>query len=409
MSRLNAPGLAMLAFALAMPAGLTARQTAGTPGARDSETTTGQQTAEALRERLDELRPLLAKAQEEASDREARDNRAWRESAAAAATVDTFQVELVRVIAPVDQVEEARELFTEVWNESYSLITTSPSLEEATFSFQWSDERVPIHIESDPRLIELKRSWVLRPNVKRAIRNAIAGTINYDLRRQNARVSSWVQGNPIQTPDMERTYRQVATTHSRITRACLLGDTYACKSAMGLTFSPPPYPFGPVDDGEVERWENQLVEQMTEWYTPDERRSLVAGVRRLPGRQDASAWSDCVEDRVISACDQLLSAGYSDVSPLRGAVRETLAAYAIEQGGQGAWGRLIEDPEMEPVVALEYASAMPIDDLVAGWRDRLIANRPQSFEGLWSGAGLAVLWFLFFSTLAMRSTRWRFG
>jgi len=399
--------MVLLAFALAMPTGLTARQTAGTSSAEDQEAISSQQTADALRERLDELRPLRLEAREDADSREARDFRASRESAAAAATVDTIYVELIRVITPLDQVEVARELFTEVWSESFSHIAASPSLQEATFSFQWSNERVPIHIEEHPRVIELTKGWAPRSNVKRAIRDAIAGTINHDLRRENARVSSWVKGNPIQTPDMERTYRRVATTHSRITRACLLGDTYACRSAMGLTFSPLPRRFGTAAD--AERWESQLTDQMTEWYTPDERRALVAGVRQQPGRQDAATWGDCVEDRVISACDRLLSAGFSDVSPLGGAVRETLVAYAIEQGGGGAWGRLIEDPEMEPVTALEYASAMPIDDLVAGWRDLLIANRPETFEGLWSRAGLAVLWFVFFTTLAMRSTRWRFG
>ena len=119
-------------------------------------------------------------------------------------------------------------------------------------------------------------------------------------------------------------------------------------------------------------------------------------------------WRPCVDDHVLQACDELLRA-VPHGPPLPGSVRGTLLAYALQQGGRGAWGRLLENPEVTPTEALEYASAMPIGDLLSGWRAMVISARPDTYRSLVPRLALAMLWVLFFIFLTTRSTRWRLG
>ena len=375
-----------------------------------------QQTAAELQARLDSLRPLRAEADAAAEARKARDTEAKRVSAAAIATVDTIQVGLVTIVTPVDQVDTALELFTEVWDESYGFLTASPSLADARFAFQWSSERVPIHIEEHRRSIEFDRDWIPRANVKRAIRDAIGTTLNFDLRAMDTEIAHWVSGNPLQSIDMGRVYRVAATSPSQATRACLEGDVDACASALGLgrDRSQLRSAFRGFRDSEaMEEWVDDQKTRLLEWYTEDERRQLVA--TRLRNRYTTGTrwsgpeWGACVEGGVVEACDQMLADSWQDWAPLPGSVRESVLAFAIRQGGEGVWDRLLESPDMTPDEALEYAAAMPLEDLLSGWRTELIANRPNTFDNLAPKSGLTFLWVLVFSGFAMRSTRWRLG
>lgn len=351
-----------------------------------------QQTEAEMMQRLDSLRPLLRDAEAAYEALEVRLAEAARRHAAAEAQVDTLHVGMITIITPLEQVETARELFTEVWDEHFSTIEYSPALESALFAFQWSHDQVPIHIDNHRRSVEMTR-WARRSRVKDQIRSAVAATLNYDLRALDTNVARWVSGDPLQGHDMEKAYRVVATTESQATRSCLAGDISGCVSALGL-------------DGE------ESPEQLEVWYTPAERRSLVARLRYLANNRDnAEGWARCVEDEILEWCDRLLREDRRGQrwAPMPGSVRETLLSYALQRGGPGAWGRLLEHPEMEATEAMAYASALPLDELVAGWRLWLIENRPVTHEGALAKSGLALLWTIFFAALAVRSTRWRLG
>lgn len=375
-----------------------------------------QQTAEDLRARLDSLRPIRAAAAEALRDRDRRDQLAAAASAAAIATVDTFRVGLVTVVTPVEQTEIARALFTEVWEESFGFVTRSPSLDEAMFSFQWSETEVPIFIEAHGRPITRDSKWTRRPTVKQAIRDGIAATLNYDLSRLGTEVGMWVSGNPLLSREPGDIYRAVAVTRSIATRACLDGDVGACRSAFDVDRTRLDRWWLDSDGtrkvAAIAAWEAQQVELLESWYTPEERRLLVAErLRYLYGRTRATApaWGLCVEQGDFDTCDRLLVQTWTDHAPLPGSVRESLLAFAIEQGGDGAWDRLTEDPSMPAGPALEYASAMPLDALVAGWRELVVSSRPRTFGDLLPRSGLTLMWIVFFAALAMRSTRWRLG
>lgn len=378
--------------------------------------TSAQQTAVELQARLDSLRPLRAETRAAAEAREARDNEARRASAAAIATVDTIRVGIVTIVTPVEQVETARELFTEVWEADYAFVRSSPSLSDARFTFQWASESVPIHIEEHGRAIHFDRDWIPRANVKRAIRDAIGITLNFDLRAFDTEISHWVSGNPLQTRDMEQVYRAVATSPSRVTRACLEGDLDGCASALGLGRDRSQLRSalrGLRDPEAVDRWVDDQRERLLEWYTEDERRELAA--TRLQNRYSrigtwsGPEWGECVEQGVIAVCDRILADTWQDWAPLSGSVRESVLAFAIRQGGDGVWERLLESPEMTPDEALEYAASMPLEELLRGWHVELLASRPNTFDNLAPKSGLTFLWVLVFSGFAMRSTRWRLG
>lgn len=402
MSRKIPLGLIVLTLALAiLPIGLAA-----------------QQTQTELREQLESLRIERIAAQTALSAREESDRRALRERAEALVTLDTLRIGLTRVVTPIDQVDVTRELFTEVWEEHFSQISASPALDGRLFTFQWSDEIVPIYIEGAGHPINLDTNWTRTRsyNAKTMIREAIASVLSFDLSYSRSQVSAWVAGNPFRAPEMERVYRLAATRRARVNRSCLEGDTDACARALVLTID---LPLWSRTNAEVDReallrsleeYDDQLMEHIRSWYTPEERQALIRGLTLgFRGRADVPAWNGCVHEDNIPLCDELLGEGHLDVAPLSSPVRENFLAYAIEQGGQGAWSRLVERPDLQPAEAIEYAAAIPIDQLVEGWQARLVANQPDLFEHLVPRGALAFAWVLLFSTLAMRSTRWRLG
>lgn len=392
-----------MALALLLPAqNVAARQTTSTPGADE------------LRARLDELRPRRQAALEAARVREARDAALHRSAAAAVSSVDTINVGMMRIVTPIDQVELARGFFEEVWEEHFSDIHTSEELLRAWFSFRWSEQRDPIYLSDHARPIELNSRWILRSRVKQSIRHAIASTLNDDLIGSGAAVGAWVSGNAFLAPSHERVYRMIATAESRSTRACLEGMIAECISGLGLTLPNPPRLDESTNDAafdaQLTRHERARRQLIAQWYTPDERRAIVARtmVDRLT-RGTLDPWRDCVDGGETATCDDLLIREDLDRAPMVAPIRESFVAYAVAQGGPGAWERLFEEPAMTSIEALEHASRQPIRDLATGWRDAILAHRPEAFARLIPNSALAIVWFLVFSAFALRSTRWRMG
>ena len=61
--------------------------------------------------------------------------------AAQKTAVDTFQVGPLTVVAPVDQVGVATEMYQKVWDEEFAhFVTRSGSLEHTLFTFAWSSQ-----------------------------------------------------------------------------------------------------------------------------------------------------------------------------------------------------------------------------------------------------------------------------
>lgn len=358
---------------------------------------TAQQTEEQLRQRLDSLRPLLEAAREDLVVFEREVEQSAVRAAAAAAVLDTMSIGLVTVVTPVEQAETARELFTEVWEEHYADITRSPGLERETFTFQWANEHVPIHINGRAQHRIKFQRYTRRERVTDQIRAAIGVSITYDLRAFETDVGRWVQGDPNADADRAAIYRKLVTTGSVSTRSCLEGDVEACTISLGLG-----------GEGDL----------LTRWYLPEERQAVVASRPNLGSlRASTEVWEACVHGGDIGECDRLLrppaalSRGVSlhggFWAPLQGAERASLVSFALDRGGAGAWARLVEEPAMPAAEALEQASRLDLDTLVAEWRAWVIEGRPDVYLGLLPRSGMALVWTLVFAGFAMRSTRWR--
>jgi len=343
---------------------------------------TGQQTEQELVGQLKVLEPQWEAARKEAA--EARE-RAAREREHANGALDTLMVGPLRVLVYPGQEDVARDVVGEVWRRDFaSWVDASPNLERYAFFFQWVADPRPF-IRPRPRVTPIVGSLRdSRQYMEAGVRRAVDAVLAWDLQR--AGFASWA--SPVVSPTPGPwVYRRMVTAPSVAVRSCLAGSVQACVSAAGLVEDD-----YPLDD----------------WYTPAERLRVAAREMPLWGHRDADA---CLRHDV-KACDAALKASlrpsdYAQVIPLPLDVRGSLLWFALHQGGSGAWGRLLADSDSSFATALSDAAGEPVEKVVAKWRAWVVGQRPVANAGLEGAAGLALLWIVLLSTLAMRSTRWR--
>jgi hypothetical protein len=80
---------------------------------------------------------------------------------------------------------------------------------------------------------------------------------------------------------------------------------------------------------------------------------------------------------------------------------------AVRVGGDGAWERLLDRRDADPLDALIAAAGVDADVLLSAWRASLVEARPQVHAGLAAQGGRVLLWLIALAAAAMRSTRWR--
>lgn len=342
---------------------------------------------------LDTLLPLLEEARLEAQRAVA-----FRDSVLLARSterLDTLLVGPVRVIVFPDQRSLAQEVVGAAWRDLGVVVARSRGLDAATFFFDGSGRRPPRILGDDVTSLSAP-GWVRRSSLEGSTRAALGRALATDLTRPlGAWSGSWSVGPP-QRP--ERVYRELVTTSSRANRACVQGDGHACAAALGLG-TPGPLPsdwYGPEEAADLAvrlhtRWSTEA------WYRRD-LKSLAAGQRC---KEDAAA------GRYESCRDFLVGQGSRVPAPLGLAVRQTLMWVALQEGGAGAWDRLVADAARSPEEALAAASGLPLPELMAAWRDWIESQRPAVYSGLATTRWVSFFWFLFFSFLALRSSRWR--
>lgn len=186
------------------------------------------------------------------------------------------------------------------------------------------------------------------------------------------------------SPDLqnEAVYTELATKPWRVVRACYDGDLAECHSALAEGVGTLP-------------------------YTPDERRRIVAGERDINSSlRSAPGAARCVEARVDSACVDVLQRFLVE-EPLSPLARATLLRTALELGGDGAYGRLLASDEPEFLARLASVAGIPPDTLLAEWRGRMLAAKPQAMTLTRISGWIAFIWAALFAVAATRSSRWR--
>ena len=180
---------------------------------------------------------------------------------------------------------------------------------------------------------------------------------------------------------------------------CFQGDAMSCWSVLGFPRSETP---------------------ALEWYSPEE---IEARTRRATGRQARlfgradereAAYARQIEAELASClngahevCAQILYAGSAGPYPIPKVARTSLVTFALEKGGEGALGRLLEADGTDVRGMLEAASAMNTDDLITAWAAEVRAATPVVQENLGTESGAALLWVLMLGGAATAGARRR--
>jgi len=344
------------------------------------------QRVEALVPEWEAAREALAVVRRAARDAE------LAELERAATSVDTVRVGPMSLVVVPAQSEDARELVTEVWQERFPGVRESRSLREFVFAFH---RRTPFGRSSrgpDPLgpsvRVDLSPIWApSRAREADLLADAIARVAIQDF-PEGSPMRAWLTAQSY--PTSERVYRELATRGSGANRACLEGDLDACMAALGLKLA-----------GSADR--------LAGWFSAVERQEMVeaeADAGRVD--RDSSPYRRCVEENDARACDPLLAElDWITAPPRTALLRAHLLWFAAREGGEGSWQRGLERPDARASEVLASLSGRPVDELVAEWREEVIAQRPDVQAGLGGRGTRALLWSLVLTALALRSTRWR--
>lgn len=361
-------------------------------------------SADELANRIDALRPQLERARSEME--EAQRLERLEEARREHPPVDTIAVGPMRIVTPPDQVDLARELFTEVWREHFANVTGSPSLAARYFTFQW--RLLPTRIYMTPpeeggapvtRVDLYRLTDRSRTAVERRIRVSISGALTEDFARGTP-LRDWLWAYRAGDLQPAAAYRQLALWASigGAFRECLAADTDACWTAAWLDA---PDPESMITASLSPDEETALVRRAAEAAM------VVAARNGFTG--DPPDLSPCLVERVESVCERYVPGGldwYMDSAGGTG-IRWTLFWHAIRRGGAGAWERALARADAPPGDVLTHASGLDADELVAGWLETLLAARPDLRGDLSATRWAVFLWILIPIALAMRSTRWR--
>ena len=351
---------------------------------------------EALRPEVDEAARLVRLA-----------DRARADSVRAANQIpqDTVIVGVFEVVTVDGQGMLARDIFQAQVEEFARLIRGSEELfRDHTWVFDYGWWRRPIYVDAEVVHEVLMSRRYSRERLAGKVRRAMGDALLKALPEDAGGLADWAQtGSFLPPDDWSGFYREMVSTPSLAVRRCFEGDLRWCWEAVGLS-----------DREGGDR----------DWYSPAERRRLVES------RYEFWLWPEDnrLETRVLlvrgclllesdRACDLVLE-GYPRNDweerldyriPFSGAARGTLVAEALRIGGEGAFTRLVSQPE-EPIKdRLVHAAGVPAETLMAEWRDRVLNARPNTQAGLLLSPAALVFWLILIIALATRSTRWRFG
>jgi hypothetical protein len=177
--------------------------------------------------------------------------------------------------------------------------------------------------------------------------------------------------------------RELVTSPSTRGPKCLDGDIEECAFLLQLAATDDP---------------------LVDAYDPADLPRLVRGWRS----EITAGRSRCVNGGDLAACRQVLQR--SERRPVQAAsngMRQSLFAYALMQGGDGAWLR--KSPQESALLSQQLAaiSGVPIDTLLSEWQQDLRAGYRTAEAGLGAGYLGVLLWAIGVSLFFAWRYRWR--
>lgn len=380
---------------------------------------------DSLLARLREIEAQLPLARERAEAEDLRLRAARR--GAVARTVDTVTVGPFRIFAEPGRVEDARSDFEAVHAEFDALLGDDRDVPRATFLYDPASVLGDLLV-ADGAARVTGRNWDLlgfdRASLERAVRYHAGLAVS---RSYPEGFQAWVGGlGPIRYGDerdrFER-HRLFILARAPAAKECIEGDLEACWDAVGLVGRP---------------------RAPDRWY--DARRLDPEGrpvASRATPREALAMWHDCRRAGDDGEpCQSAFLAQprfWMDAIPLPGTLRADLVVFALELGGPGALDRLLdrvpagETPTVEVEVgdstetrerflhlrhadfatevraALVAAAGVSEGELMARWRESVLAARPEGVADDGSTRLATTFWIFLFTLAATRSTRWRLG
>lgn len=346
-----------------------------------------------LIQHLDTLYPLLGEAA-----RELERAHAVRDSLARvhpSVPQDTVRVGPLRVVTYPELHDVAQEVTADVWADLGGMVAQDGVLDDFTFFFNWSRRSDRLTLQGT--VFEISAPFwipraVLEDNAREAVGRALGAQVHGELQRWTA------QWNVREPARPEAVYRELVTTASKANRACAAGDLDACWTALGLGLEEDPFP---------------------DFYTPDEAADLAVALHtrwtlegwRFRPEDEVELGTQCSEGREsgsYESCWRFLRAFSRQVpTPLGFGARQALVWVALTRGGEGAFDRLVADPDRTPEESLLAASGASKEELARAWHSYVMANRPEVYSGLATTRWVAFFWIFFFGLMALRSSRWR--
>jgi hypothetical protein len=310
--------------------------------------------------------------------------------------LDTILVGPLRIATVPAQKELAREVFEEAWGAYQPLVRGSEGvLSDHIFVFRYGWRFDGMYLQGEKvHSVEISRRWGMRA-LENKVRDGLGQALLAALPADSSGLRGWVGNHPLTPPlDWSWIYRELASTPSVAVKDCYQGDFPMCWEALGLSET-------------EDRW--------LTWYAPEERRLLVESAFRSSWRprysyltRDHLLRHGCVELQSDRACIELLSEWTGRI-PLETSARASMVAEALTQGGEGAFTRLLANPEAPLKDRLANAAELPADTLAARWRARVMEAEPSVQADLIRTPFSMVFWILLLFFLAVRSTPWRLG
>ncbi|MFQ6046427.1 MAG: hypothetical protein ACE5PT_08730, partial [Gemmatimonadales bacterium] len=199
-----------------------------------------------------------------------------------------------------------------------------------------------------------------------------------------AEYSDWVVAGVLDSLSPRRLaglYTELATTPAPAGRECFNGSLEGCGAYLGL-------------EGDYDR--------VISWYSPRTRRALASRARWLLRQEQpqlsARDLTSCVEAKMDDACIRLIRA--LDLHPGRApaslSARASLIRAAVDLGGPGTLGRMLDGDDSTMVGRLESSTGLPVDSVLAAWRNMVLGGEPQDPAVSRSSGWVAVFWVLVF-------------
>jgi hypothetical protein len=335
------------------------------------------QTSARYAERVSRLTASVAALEARA----ARDDSLAREMA-----LDTIVTGWLRVVTLPGWRESVTVAADSAWQDMQRALTSDAGyLDSATFlavPFGAAIPRVSNPVPAPVQFPPAASAREITGRLERAVESRLAAALDDSTRRLLGNRVPLDGANPV---SLRKSYTRLITHPAVVSTRCYQGDLDACADALGLRYD---------------------SAAMLRWYNGRQQREMVQ--RAGPFVAYSRDARRCVDEGDPDRCAAAMRARWPEglPAPLLTDTRTSLIGVALAIGGDGAWGRFLTG-EGSLAARLERAAGVPLERVVASWRDAVLAARSPAPVVPVSHALATIVWVGLLGAAATRSSRWR--